>query len=245
VAHNFNNLLTVIISNIEMLLDDAGLAAESALLARRALSSAESGARLVRQLLSFARRDFVQARPVNPDQMLADMIDLLRGAAGSAIPIELLPHRTVTERARTDSTGTDSTGTDSAESQIEIDPAQFATAMMNLVLNARDAVQAGIAAGTTSHGRIRISISRATTANGRAIVLIRVADNGCGMSSEVAAAAFDPFFTTKGLAVASGLGLSQVHGFVVGAGGEVRIQSVPNSGTSVEMQLPAITAQPA
>jgi signal transduction histidine kinase len=217
VAHNFNNLLTVITSNLEMLLEDARLPADSTQLARRALSSAEAGARLVRQLLSFAQRDLIQNRAIDPNTMLADMAELLRGAAGAAIALEIVPSGPI--------------------GFIHVDPAPFATAMMNLVLNARDAVQDGIAAGTTRHGRIRISASGISEGT-QPMVALRVSDNGCGMSPEVAAAAFDPFFTTKGLATASGLGLSQVHGFATGAGGDVRIQSVPGSGTSVEIKLP-------
>jgi signal transduction histidine kinase len=217
VAHNFNNLLTVITSNLEMLLEDARLPADGASLARRALSSAEAGARLVRQLLSFAQRDFTQTRTVDPNMVLAEMADLLRGAAGSAVPTEIVPAPDL--------------------GLVHVDPSQFATAMMNLVLNARDAVQQGLASGTTRHGRIRISTMRVSE-GAQPMVSVRVSDNGCGMAPEVAAAAFDPFFTTKGLATASGLGLSQVHGFVTSVGGDVRIQSVPGSGTSVEIQLP-------
>ncbi len=217
VAHNFNNLLTVITSNLEMLLEDARLPADSIQLARRALSSAEAGARLVRQLLSFAQRDLTQTRAIDPNQVLADMAELLRGAAGAAITVEIVPSGPI--------------------GLIQVDPTQFATAMMNLVLNARDAVQEGLTAGTTRHGRIRISAAWVSEGS-QPMVAIRVSDNGCGMPPEVAAAAFDPFFTTKGLATASGLGLSQVHGFATGAGGDVAIQSMPGSGTSVEIKLP-------
>ena len=217
VAHNFNNLLTVITSNLEMLLEDPRLPADDTQLAHRALASAEGGARLVRQLLSFAQRDVTQTRAVDPNQMLADMAELLRGAAGSSIPVEIVPAGSI--------------------GLVHVDPAQFATAVMNVVLNARDAVQQGLQSGTTRHGRIRISTVRIGD-GAHPLVAIRVSDNGCGMAPEVMAAAFDPFFTTKGLATASGLGLSQVHGFATGAGGDVRIQSVPQAGTSVEIQLP-------
>lgn len=218
VAHNFNNLLTVIISNIEMVLENDDLGEDSARLVRRALSGAEAGARLVLQLLTFARRDVTEAQTIDPVLVLTDMAELLRGAAGASIPIEIVPASEV--------------------SMIRVDPAQFATALMNLVLNARDAVQSGLRERTTRRGRIRISI--ATTPE--SLVAITVSDNGCGMPPEVVVAAFDPFFTTKGPAAASGLGLSQVHGFALGAGGDVRIQSVLGSGTSVEIELPAAPA---
>ncbi len=224
VAHNFNNLLTVITGNLEMLLADGRLPADRSHLARRALSSAEAGARLVRQLLSFAQRDVTQTRAVDPDLVLADMAELLRSTAGAAITLEITPSDTI--------------------GRIQVDPTQFATAVMNLVLNARDAVQDSLAAGTLRHGHIRISavqVHRST----QPMAAIRVSDNGCGMPPEVAAAAFDPFFTTKGLAAASGLGLSQVHSFATGAGGDVRIHSVLGQGTSVEIQLPMVTDEAA
>lgn len=217
VAHNFNNLLTVIISNIEMLLDEPSLTEKTTRLARRTLSSAEAGARLVRQLLSFSQPDATPTRTIDPNQILADMADMLHGAAGPTIPIEIVP--------------------DPQAGGVRADPAQLTIAMMNLVLNARDAVKEGLKAGTTRHGRIRITTAPAKWTE--AGVSIRVSDNGIGMSPDVVAAAFDPFFTTKGLATSSGLGLSQVHSFAVGTGGDVRIQSVPGAGTSVEILLPA------
>jgi signal transduction histidine kinase len=221
VAHNFNNLLTVISGNLEMLLDDATLPPMARRMATRSLSGAESGARLVRQLLTFAQRDTTQARPLDPNAHLTEMAELLRGAVGSSITVvfSLAPD----------------------VGQISVDPAQFSAALMNIMLNARDAVTEAVQTGTASKGLITIATSdRTTYPDHRHYVSIKVIDNGIGMSAEVAAEAFDPFFTTKGLAVASGLGLSQVHGFALGAGGAVQIETVPGEGTTIELRMPCV-----
>jgi two-component system NtrC family sensor kinase len=122
-----------------------------------------------------------------------------------------------------------------------VDPAKFETAMMNLMLNARDAIaarSASLAAGSEPFiGRVEIRTGRREQENGMFRV-IAVADNGEGMPPEVAAEAFEPFFTTRHMSVASGLGLSQVYGFATGAGGAARISSTPGEGTVVEILLP-------
>ncbi len=222
VAHNFNNLLTVISGNLEMLLDDPGLSEAGRHMAMRAFSGAEAGARLVRQLLTFARRDITQSRVLDPNTLVADMAELLRGGAGSGIivMVEL----------------------EAGVGMVDVDPAQLSDALMNLVLNAREAVEAAARGGAATGGRITITTSRSEDAPDfvsiPSFVSIRVTDNGIGMAPEVAAEAFDPFFTTKGLAVASGLGLSQVHGFAIGAGGTVTIDSTRGEGTTIDIRLP-------
>jgi signal transduction histidine kinase len=216
----------VIVSNLEMIGLYAGDPTRVVTLADGALNAAESGARLIRQLLTFARRDMTRPRVLDPNELLAGMDDLLRRTIGPEIEFEIVA--------------------DPAAGHAYFDASQFEGAIVNLALNARDAVRAagpvGQVADGVKLGRISISTSRVAGANG-SFVAISVADTGCGMSPDVAAQAFDPFFTTKPTGSGPGLGLSQVYGFTTGAGGQVRIDSTVQQGTTVTMLLPL--AEPA
>ena len=211
VAHDFNGLLTVIVSNLEMIRLYARDPARVATLADGAQNAAEEGARLIRQLLTFARRDMTRPRVLDPNQLLAGMDDLLRRTTGPDIDFEIVPGEA---------------------GQACFDASQFEGAIANLALNAREAVRA-----TGQTGRITIGTGRVATTEGN-FVAISVADTGCGMPPEVAAQAFEPFFTTKPTGSGPGLGLSQVYGFVTGAGGQARIDSTVGRGTTVTMLLP-------
>jgi len=246
VAHDFNGLLTVIVSNLEMIGLYAADPGRVVALADGALNAAESGARLIRQLLTFTRRDVTRPRVLDPNELLAGMDDLLRRTTGPEIDFEIV--------------------TDAAAGHAYFDASQFEGAIMNLALNARDAVRAadrsngeagngeagtgeagtgeagtGEAvndeAGGSGPGKIVISTGRLAAGDGT-FVAVSVADTGCGMAPEVAALAFDPFFTTKPTGSGPGLGLSQVYGFVTGAGGQARIDSTVGQGTTVTMLLP-------
>ena len=213
VAHDFNGLLTVIVSNLEMIGLYARDPARVASLADTALRAAESGARLIRQLLTFARRDVTRPLVLDPNALLAGMDDLLRRTVGPGIDFAIEPC--------------------AGAGQAYFDASQFEGAIANLALNAREAIKA---AGRAA-GRITIKTARAAAADGN-FVAVSVADTGCGMPPEVAAQAFEPFFTTKPAGSAPGLGLSQVYGFATGAGGQVRIDSEVDRGTTVTMLLP-------
>ena len=201
VAHDFNNLLTIITGNLEMIRLRAKDPARVTQLAGTAMIAAENGARLIRQLLTFAQRDVTQPRRLNPNQLLADMADLLRRTGGFETKFSL------------------ELGEDAGE--FHFDSTQFESAVVNLVLNAREAL-----AGSEEPRRITVSTARERI---RAVdfVAVSVADSGAGMTDTVAAQAFEPFFTTKPVGSGPGLGLSQVHGFATGAGGRVRISSAP------------------
>jgi signal transduction histidine kinase len=204
------------VSNLEMIRLYARDPARVATLTDRALHAAEAGAGLIRQLLTFARRDMTRPQVHDPNLLLVGMDDLLRRTIGPDIGFELRPCGDA--------------------GQACFDASQFEGAIANLALNAREAVRSNGAAG-----RIRISTGRETGADG-SFVAISVADTGCGMPPEVAAQAFEPFFTTKPPGSGPGLGLSQVYGFVTGAGGQARIDSTVGQGTTVTMLLPVAEA---
>jgi signal transduction histidine kinase len=217
VAHHFNNLLTVICGCLDLLLQQAGLSARGITLVERALASAEQGGRLTQQLLTFAQRDITRPRRIDPNRFLDGIAALLQGALGSRVTLDLR--------------------LDGAAGDVLVDPAKFETAMMNLILNARDAIAARREGGAVIDGRVEIRTGLAIE-DGRRFRLIAVADNGEGIRPEVAAEAFEPFFTTRHMGAASGLGLSQVHGFATGAGGHARISGTPGAGAVVEILLP-------
>jgi signal transduction histidine kinase len=223
VAHDFNNLLTVITGGLDLLLRDPNLTRRNRHLLDMAMKAAQRGEQLTQQLLTFARKQVLWPEVVNPNEVIANLELLISPATGEKVEVvtQLSP---VLWPAR-------------------LDRAQFETALVNLVLNARDAISAD--------GRIVIETSNVSL-NGLMFpelpagdyVRVAVCDAGRGMTPEVAARAFDPFFTTKEIGKGSGLGLSQVYGFVRSASGQVRIDSTPGEGTTVEMYLPKSTERP-
>jgi len=220
IAHDFNNLLTVIVGNLDMA--NAMLEPNSPLLSRldRAIWAAHRGASLTQQLLAFARKQPLAPMPINLAALLPDMADLLRRTLGENIEIEVR----------------DAPGLWTAMA----DPAQVESALLNLALNARDAM--------TDGGRLTIEVANkvldrdyarrhAEVTQGDYVVL-SVADTGTGMSSEVLARVFEPFFTTKEPGKGTGLGLAMVFGFAKQSGGHVNIRSQPGRGTTVSLFLP-------
>lgn len=215
VAHDFNNLLTAVISSLELI---QGRSSEERVqrLAATALRAALRGAELTGQLLAFARRQTLRPSVADPAALLAEAAVLLRPAVGETVELAF----------------------DTAPDlwRIKVDAVQFQTAVMNLVINARDAVGPG--------GRVLVGVENARVAAathdlpGGDYVIVRVGDTGHGMSPEVLARACEPFFTTKGVGKGSGLGLSMVHGFVTQSGGAIRIASTPDAGTTVRLFLP-------
>jgi two-component system, NtrC family, sensor kinase len=220
VAHDFNNLLTAIMGSLELILcseEDAETRRKYALSAMRA---AERGARLTQQLLAFSRRQILRPELVNVNRLLGEFETLMRHAVGESIDFSLELHGDI--------------------DPCRVDPAQFQSAILNLVVNARDATSAGgCIAIETRNGRLEPSpaLAEAELAPGRYVV-ISVRDTGTGMTSEVRAQAFDPFFTTKDVGKGSGLGLSQVYGFAKQSGGHVAVESELGRGTTVRLFLP-------
>jgi PAS domain S-box-containing protein len=217
VAHDFNNLLTAVIGCLEMIPLERSRE-RIAKLSRTALRAAARGASLTQQLLSFARRQTLKPVVADLNTMLVEMEMLLRRGVGEATEVALHRHPGLWP--------------------CEVDPAQFQAAVMNLVMNARDAMPQG--------GRLFIetrNIDRAQPPQGldlqpREYVALAVRDVGEGMTPEVLARAFEPFFTTKDVGKGSGLGLSMVYGFAKQSGGDVHIESAPGLGTCVTIYLP-------
>jgi PAS domain S-box-containing protein len=210
VAHDFNNLLMIIGGNIHMVRKE--ITGEKSIRALQAIEIAsQRAATLTRQLLTFARRQNVQPQPIAPAQRLASIRDVLNSGLGSAVSLTI----DVAEDVWT----------------ILVDPTEFETALVNLVVNARDAMPDG--------GSVVIS---ATNNPNEDVVEISVEDSGEGIPEDIASKVFDPFFTTKPVGKGTGLGLSQVHGFAHQAGGSVALDSTLGKGTRVTISLPRAPA---
>jgi signal transduction histidine kinase len=223
IAHDFNNLLTVICGNLELLQTAVTGERERSRsgqldLISSALRAADHGAQMTQQLLAFARRGVLQSRTVDLNTVIAGMSDFLSRTLGDTITFEF---------SQTPGLWL-----------CDIDPVQFEAAILNLAINGHDAMPDG--------GTLRIELGNVDTRkNGRetnispgCYTCVRVVDSGTGMTQDVIERAFEPFFTTKNVGEGSGLGLSQVYGFVNQSGGDVRITSTPGEGTAVELYLP-------
>jgi PAS domain S-box-containing protein len=221
IAHDFNNLLTGILGSLEMIRLRIAQArpAEVERYIEAGTTSAKRAAALTHRLLAFARRQPLDPRPLDVGRLVRSMEDLVRRTIGEAIRMELV-----------------------ASEDLWLtfcDRNQLETALLNLVINARDAMPNG--------GELRIATRNAPVDGALAPMLglapadyvnLSVTDTGAGMSPEVMARAFNPFFTTKPLGQGTGLGLSMVYGFAKQSNGHVRIDSAPDEGTRVELYLP-------
>jgi len=225
IAHDFNNLLHVIKNAAEIL----GRRLENvepeireylAMLKR----NADRAASLTQRLLAFSRRQILDPAPINPSALVLDVTTLLEQALGEGITIE--------------------TVLSAGLWWISVDKTQLETAILNLAINARDAM--------AGKGKLTIEVSNAflderyaaahAEVKSGQYLMIAVSDNGHGMTREVAARAFEPFFTTKELGRGTGLGLSQVYGFIKQSGGHAKIYSEPRDGTTVKLYLPRLFA---
>jgi PAS domain S-box-containing protein len=221
VAHDFNNLLTVILGNLETIARHAS--PENGRLRRsvdQATRGAQRAATLTQQLLAFSRRQPLNPKPTEVNRLVGGMSDLIRRALGENIAIETVLGAGVW--------------------RIHIDPHQLESALLNLAVNARDAMREGgrlTIETANAHLDERYSARYAELEPGQ-YVMICVSDTGTGMSKDVMARAFDPFFTTKPIGEGTGLGLSQVYGFVKQSGGHVKLYSEAGEGTSVKLYLP-------
>ncbi len=224
VAHDFNNLLSVIIGNLELCAEKLGDDETLRGHVDRALTAAERGATLTEQLLAFSRKQLLWPQPVNLNLLASGMLELLRRTLGEEIEVE----------------------TDFAEDLWEplVDPNQLENVLINLALNARDAMEGG---GTLTIQTANEVVSAGAEApdglEAGEYVMLAVHDTGKGMPPEVAERAFEPFFTTK--EAASGLGLSMVYGFAKQLGGHARITSEAGRGTTVSLYLPRARCQAA
>ena len=227
VAHDFNNLLTVVLGNIEMVERGLEDTAVDRNLARRLgymRRAAERGAKLTDQLLAFSRRQRLEPKPLDLNEVVAGMRDLLQSTMGGSIRID--------------------TRLEGGLWPAMVDPTQLELAVLNLAINARDAMRVGGGlAVETANVRLADPVFPEEPPTGE-YVSISVCDDGAGMTEEVRRKAFEPFFTTKEIGKGSGLGLSQVLGFAKQSGGGVRIDSRPGRGTSVYIYLPRAQARP-
>jgi len=228
IAHDFNNLLTVMLGNAELLAE--GLEKTSVMrdLAEMIRSAAGRGAELTNRLLAFARKQALEPQATDVDQLIAGMDGLLRRTLGENIEIEFVRGGGLWPAI--------------------VDPAQLENALLNLGINARDAMPRGgkltIETGN-AHLDDEYAASTHEVTPGQ-YVLIAVSDTGAGMDDETLAQAFEPFFSTKKAGKGSGLGLSMVYGFTRQSGGHVRIYSEKDEGTTIKLYLPrADGARPA
>jgi signal transduction histidine kinase len=218
IAHDFNNLLALAIVDLEMIAELADAQTRIAKLAKEAHAVLRNGAELTERLLTFARRQRLEARLVDVNGIV--------GATG-----ELLGH-SLGQEIRLETTLTDD------RCQAWVDPAQLQNALLNLAFNARDAMPEGgtLSIATASERASRGSQNAGTPRS--AFVTVTVTDTGHGMTPEVLEHAFEPLFTTKEAGGGTGLGLSMVYGFAKQSGGHVRIQSEVGQGTAVTLYLP-------
>ncbi len=221
IAHDFNNLLGAVIAGFDMIRRAPDDADRVRRIAESGLSSAERGARLTAQLLAFARTHKIAPRPIVAAELAGAMRDLLARTLGPAIRLRFV--------------------FDEAGAAVLTDPTQLEMAILNLAINARDAMPAG-GALTIATALRRIEADPELPDGD--YVELAVRDTGEGMPPHVAARAFDPFFTTKPVGRGTGLGLSQVYGIARQAGGTARIDSEPGLGTTVRLLLPRVTAPP-
>ena len=217
VAHDFNNLLTIIVGALDLMQRHPDDAVRRERMVEAAQGAARRGERLTQQLLAFSRRQALKPERLCLDDVLKDSEPLLRRAVGEAVNLSLAM---------------------SAPGAVAfVDPSQFEAAVMNLVVNARDATPPG--------GSIRVETLHCRLEEGEAedapagdYLCVAVHDTGEGMNEDVVARVFEPFFTTKETGRGTGLGLSQVYGFARQSGGAIAIESAPAKGTTVRIYLP-------
>jgi PAS domain S-box-containing protein len=227
IAHDFNNLLTGIIGSLDMMQRRAaqGRTADVERYIAAATSSANRAASLIQRLLAFSRRQSLDPKPVDADKLLRGMEELLRRSIGESIALETVRSGGLW--------------------RTRCDPHQLESAILNLAINARDAMPIG--------GRLTIESSNAAIdadyaaknrqATPGQYVCISVTDTGSGMTPDVISRAFEPFFTTKPIGQGTGLGLSMIYGFARQSEGFVNIYSEPNQGTTVRLYLPRYYGQ--
>ena len=218
VAHDFNNLLTIIIGNINIAKRGVVEArAERAL--DNALTGAERAAQLTQRLLAFSRRQPLNPRPVDANKLIVGMSDLLTRTLGENVKLETIGGAGLWT--------------------IEVDGPEMEATILNLALNARDAMpEGGALTIETSNAYLDDEYCRQHGLTPGQYVLIAVTDNGVGMPAETIEKAFEPFFTTKETGKGTGLGLSQVYGFIKQSGGHIKIYSEVGEGTTVKLYLP-------
>jgi signal transduction histidine kinase len=219
-AHEFNNLLTAVLGSLERLSREQ---TEERHLhwVQNAMAAARRGAVLTQQLLSYARKQFMAPAPTDVPAAIGGMTELIRGSLGGRISLDV----------------------DFAPDTwlVLTDSAQLELALLNLVINARQAMPQGGTLRLTSVNIPRGSLILPLDLQPGDYVCLSVSDTGTGMTPEVLGRAMEPFFTTKGIGGGSGLGLSQAYGVICQLGGTLRLNSTPGNGTKADLFLPRIT----
>ena len=228
IAHDFNNLLTIIQGNLQVLQDRPAIQGDesAAECLAAALRASQRSAELTQKLLAFSRRQSLSPRLLDVSALLHELAGMLRRTLDRGIDVQLS-----TQALR-----------------CVADPAQLESALLNLAVNARDAMPAGGVLRLSCQALLELSGDLAAElaaglAEGRRYAAIEISDTGAGMSAEVMERAFEPFFTTKELGRGTGLGLCTVFGFVKQSLGAVRLRSVPGQGTTVMLVLPRISTE--
>ncbi|MFT8243298.1 PAS domain S-box protein [Roseomonas sp. BN140053] len=220
-AHDFNNLLTGITGSLDLLKARVaqGRIGDLDRYITAAQGAASRAAALTHRLLAFARRQTLDPKPTDPNRLVADMVELIQRTVGPEIQVETVLATGVWPTL--------------------CDPNQLENAILNLSINARDAMpDGGRLSIETSNTWLDDRAARARDMPPGQYVAVSVSDTGSGMPPEVVARAFDPFFTTKPIGQGTGLGLSMIYGFAKQSGGQVRIHSAPGMGTTVRILLP-------
>jgi len=215
IAHDFNNMLSVVIGNLDLLQKAVDGNEKAQRRARMAMEGAQRCADLTHRLLAFSRRQPLQSSTIDVQALMPGLLDLMRRTLGERINVTMREEADVWP--------------------IKVDRAQFEAALLNLAVNARDAMPEG--------GDLTIELANRRIEEGGRIaageyVMISVTDTGIGMSPQVLERVFEPFFTTKESGKGTGLGLSMVYGFVQQSQGEVEVDSVPDEGTTIRIYLP-------
>ncbi len=231
IAHDFNNLLQVVIGSLEALQRRAGTllqtqpGADMQRFIDNALRGAERAANLTRRLLAFSRRQALDAKPTDIGKLVVGMSDMLRRTLGEAISIEAVNAADLW--------------------RVSVDSNQLESALLNLAVNARDAMPAGgkLTIETANCSLDEVYVSRFEGLEPGPYVMIAVSDTGMGMTKEVLERAFEPFFTTKEVGHGTGLGLSQVYGLIKQSGGHVRVYSEAGEGSTVKLYLPRLAGE--
>ena len=225
IAHDFNNLLTVVLGGSDALMADESLTEDSREMAALVRSAAERGAELTHRLLAFARKQPLEPQSVDVTERLTILEPMLRRTLGEDVTVSVVSDRTAVA---------------------EVDPGQLENALLNLAINARDAMPGGgtltIAAGAVTIDETYLT-AHAEVTPGR-YVTVTVTDTGVGIDPKDLGNLFDPFFTTKDAGKGSGLGLAMVWGFVKQSGGHVTVYSEPGYGSSFTMYLPMASSAP-
>ncbi|HLI11755.1 MAG TPA: CHASE3 domain-containing protein [Alphaproteobacteria bacterium] len=225
VAHDFNNILAVILGNAELLLDLVGDRPEAAELANVVMNGALRGAELTRRLLAFARKQVLQPQVIDLNERLPGIVEMLRRTLGETIHVTATPGEGLW--------------------RTRADPSQVEDALVNLAINARDAMPKGgdlTIATANAHLDEHYAAQHVEVKPGD-YVMLSVTDTGIGMAPEIVERATEPFFTTKESGKGTGLGLSMIYGFAKQSGGHLKIYSEPGYGTTVKLYLPRVEGE--